>query len=298
MKQAPGRHAVFLEEMGLGPLWRLRRGVAKFDAEAAPERLVVETIAPAAPVAVSPPIAAPAVPHVAVPVASATLMARAPVAAPAVADQASTAWFDDAPAPPAPTPVSDQEIATMDWAALNTAVAKCTRCDLCRGRKGVVLGRGEQRAAWMIVGAAPNRADEKAAQALSGDAGKLLDNMLLAMGLDGQRDVYVTNLVKCRPFDAVGAERAPTQEEVAACRPFLERELALTGSSTILTLGRSAASGLIRAPAAARGTVRRLGAIAVVATYHPEDMLRQGADKAKAWPDLCLAMSAHAEPGN
>lgn len=254
---------------------------------------------PAAPAALAPPPLAPdfVAPAAAPVVAAPVVAAPAAASAPAPEEDASTAWFDDAPAPPPVAPVSDAAIAAMDWDELKTVLAKCTRCDLCRGRKGVVQGRGDRKGAWMIVGAGPNRADEKAAQAISGDAGTLLDNMLLAMKLAPGRDVYVTNLVKCRPSDASGAERAPTPGEVAACRPFLERELALTGSRTILTLGRAAAAGLMREPAAARGSVRRLGAVAVVATYHPEDMLRQGADKAKAWPDLCLAMNAHAEQG-
>ncbi len=281
MNQSTGRSAVFLEEMGVGALWRLRQPVAGVpDAELA---------APAEPDAVY--LAAPSA--AVVPAAMAAPPARPAAAAP---PDDSNAWFDDAPMPPPPVPVSDQAIAAMDWNELKTAVAKCTRCQLSGSRKGVVFGRGDRNADWLVVGSGPNRADERDAQAVSGAGGKLLDNMLLAIGLQADSNVYVTNLVKCRPSAADGAERAPTDEENAACRPFLERELALTGGRIILTIGQAAASGLIRSPAAARGSVRRLGAIPVVATYHPEDMLRQGDTKAKAWGDLCLARRTYATP--
>ncbi|MEC5162139.1 MULTISPECIES: uracil-DNA glycosylase [unclassified Janthinobacterium] len=285
MNQSTGRSAVFLEEMGVGALWRLRQPVAGLpDAElAAPAESESDAVDVAAPAVAAVAAAAAAVP--------AATPARPVAAAP---PDGSTAWFDDAPAPPPPVPVSDQAIAAMDWNELKTAIAKCTRCQLGSSRKGVVFGRGDRNADWLVVGSGPNRADERDAQALSGAAGKLLDNMLLAIGLQADSNVYVTNLVKCRPGAADGAERAPTAEENAACRPFLERELALTGGRIILTIGQAAAGGLIRSPAAARGTVRRLGGIPVVATYHPEDMLRQSDTKAKAWGDLCLAKRTHA----
>jgi DNA polymerase len=114
--------------------------------------------------------------------------------------------------------------------------------------------------------------------------------------------VYVTNLVKCRPVSAKGGDRAPTAEEAAACRPYLERELALTGAGTVLTLGQIAANGLLGKPlseplAAARGTVHELRGVPLVATLHPGELLRRGSDKTLAWADLCRARLAHAGPG-
>lgn len=319
---AAGRNAVFLDEMGVGALWRLRNngaaaaemppqapadavlhGVAAVDAGAAalpPPQAEAVPILPATPAPTPTPVcAAPTGPAPAEPPPAAR---SAPGAAP---DDASSAWFDDAPMPPPPAPVSADAIAAMDWDALKAAAAKCTRCDLHRGRKGVVFGRGERAADWLVLGSAPGRADEKEARPIAGDAGKLLDNMLLAIGLapnvalnvasNPASKVYVTNLVKCRASDAAGADRAPTHEESAACRPYLERELALTGARIILTVGQAAAGGLLRTPAAARGSVRRFGAIPVVATYHPADLLSQADNKAKAWADLCLARRTHAE---
>jgi DNA polymerase len=310
------RSAVFLAEMGVGPLWRLRQGEA--DAGGVPLAAAAETTAPETAtvavvaadaaavrsVPVAPAAAAPVPdgPDVSLPrVAAAADSLPAPVperasapVSPAIPDDSSTAWFDDAPAPAAPVPVSDEAIAAMDWPALREAAARCTRCALGSSRKNAVPGRGDTAAAWLVVGAAPNRADEKEGRAIAGDGGALLDNMLLAIGLAGDRQVYVTNLLKCRPQGPDGAERAPQPDELAACRPYLERELALTQAKTIVTLGQPALKGLLgNAVPAARGAVHRLGTVAVVATYHPDDLLRQGEAKARAWADLCLARSAH-----
>ena len=230
--------------------------------------------------------------------APASVPARAPAAAAPTmpADDAdgadSTAWFDDAPTPARAAPIADEAIAVLDWAGLKQAIASCTRCDLCATRRGTVPGRGEGSVGWVAIGAAPSRLDEKENRAVTGDGGQLLANMLKAIALAPDSDVHVTNLVKCRPTDADGADRRPTHDEVAACRPFLERELVLSGAAMVLTLGQAAAKGLLGA--AARGQVLRYGALPVVATYHPEDLLRRPEDKAKAWADLCLAKAAHA----
>lgn len=193
----------------------------------------------------------------------------------------------------APAGVSDAAIARMDSAALQAAVQGCTRCGLCRTRQTAVPGQGAANAAWMVVATAPGAAEEQAVQPVAGEAAILLDNMLKAIGAGAESGTsYVTTLVKCRPLDAQGADRAPTPEELAACRPYLERELALTGARTILTLGHTAGKGLLGA--AARGKVLRLGDVPVVATYHPADLLRKPEDKRKVWADLCLTLSAAA----
>jgi uracil-DNA glycosylase len=292
------RNAVFLEEMGVGPLWRRRDGVAPDVVHDVAPAAAPAAVAQAQPAFVAKPASMPAVsvPEVA-PMAEAPLgPVFEPVAkaqpAPALGDD-STAWFDDAEPPPPAAPVSDQAIAAMGWMELKAAVAKCTRCELCKGRKGVVPGRGAQQARWLIVGAGPSRADEKEARPVSGEAGKLLDNMLRAIDVDAAGEAYVTNLVKCRPTAAAPGEYAPTVEQAAACRPYLERELELTGARSVVTLGQPAAAGLLGQQAASRGVVRQLGAAAVVATYHPQDLLGQSAGKARAWADLCLAKSAH-----
>ena len=190
-------------------------------------------------------------------------------------------------------PVSDEAIAAMDWPALKTAVSTCTRCTLCETRRNAVNGRGAADASWIAIAAAPSRLDEKDNQPITAEAGQLLDNMLKAISLKPESDVYVTHLVKCRPANPDGSDRAPGIDELTACRPFFDRELALTGATMAMTFGQFAAKGLMMGPAA-RGKVMRYGAaeLPVVATYHPDDLLRKPEDKAKAWGDLCLAKAA------
>jgi len=133
---------------------------------------------------------------------------------------------------------------------------------------------------------------------LAGDPGKLLDNMLASVGMARERDVYVTNLIKCRPLSPTGAERAPTAAEASACRPYLERERTLTGATTVLTLGQIAANTLLGRPlaeplAGVRGQVHALGEDAtLIAMQHPGELLRRGTDKAAAWADLCRARAS------
>jgi len=219
-------------------------------------------------------------------------------ASPAMPDD-GIPWFDDAPLPSfdagfddlygepeSDAGVSDAAIARMDRAALRAAVQSCTRCTLCHERSAAVPGRGADSAPWLVLATAPNGDDEAQGRPLGGAPGQLLDNMLKAIKVAPEAETYVTTLVKCRPR----GDRAPTIEELAACRPYLERELALAGSRAVLTLGHTAAKGLLGA--AARGKVLRLEQIPVVATYHPADLLRKPDDKARAWADLCLARSA------
>jgi DNA polymerase len=297
MSQMTARSAVFLEEMGVGTQWTLRNRPVQ---EAAPEADVAdepaEVAVPAAQVVTAPmpeAVVAPAPPPAPLVAEAVAPVAPPVVAAPAPQDEDSTAWFDEAPAPVRAEPVSDAAIAAMDWPALKAAVAGCTRCDLCETRRNAVNGRGGDTASWIAVIAAPSRLDEKDNLPVAGEAGQLLDNMLKAIALKPASDVYVTNLVKCRPAAADGTDRAPSGEELLACRPFFERELALTGATMAMTFGQYAAKGLMMGPAA-RAKVMRYGAgqLPVVATYHPDDLLRKPEDKAKAWADLCLARTA------
>ena len=321
MSLTTARSAVFLDEMGVGAQWKLRNPPVAEQvelAESAPEAFAApaiderqaetrlaqqdvraeptrgDVVAPApAPIASPAPVAASAVPVATptpAPAYAPPLSAAEPVAS---TEEDSTSWFDEAPAPPRAEPVSDEAIAVMDWDTLRTAVSTCTRCSLCETRRNAVNGRGAGQASWIAIAAAPSRLDEKENQAVAGEAGQLLDNMLKAIAVKPETDLYITNLVKCRPSTADGAERAPSGEELLACRPYLQRELALTGATMAITFGQYAAKGLMMGPAA-RGKVMRYGAaeLPVVATYHPDDLLRRPEDKAKAWGDLCLAKAA------
>lgn len=296
------RSAVFLDEMGVGPLWRLRQGGAAEAAEAADVAEIVE--AAAAPVAAVVEAAAPSVPaaevvaevkavDVAAPVDVAPAPAPATPAAPAASDD--TAWFDDAPPPPPARQLSDADIAALDWEGLAAAVAKCARCDLCKTRKGVVMGRGDRQGDWLMLASSPSRLEEREGRALPGEQGKLLDNMLKAIEVDAASDVYITHLLKCRPLDEAGQERLPTEAESAACRPYFDRELALLQPRTIVTLGSMAAAGINPGEKPVRGKVRQLGSASLIATFHPEMLLQDetGKAKARAWADLCLAKSTH-----
>ncbi|MBC7685606.1 MAG: uracil-DNA glycosylase [Bdellovibrionales bacterium] len=254
------RSAAFLQEMGITPLWTLRG--------ATPEPAVEET-----------------------PVAQAPVQARAAPPAPA-APAGDSAWGEDPPAPPA----TDEEIAQMDWVQLKAAIASCTRCALCQGGRKPVYGNGAQKAAWFVAAGASTGLDEKERKPVAGDAGKLLANMLAAVDCSRESNAYVTNLIKCRPASANGGDRAPTLEEATACRPYLDRELALTGAAMVLTLGQIAANALQGKPlqeplAGSRGQVHDINGVKLVATLHPGELLRRGADKALAWADLCLAKS-------
>lgn len=281
------RSAAFLREMGITPLWTAR---------AAPPADAVQEAAPATP---------------AVPEASAAVVdtaaaeRRRALETPPVSSHfgprptaTESAWGEEPPAPP-PT---DEDIATMDWPALRAAIASCTRCGLCKGGKKAVQGSGAQQALWLVAAGATTASDEKENHPLSGEPGKLLDNMLAAVALSRDANAYVTNLIKCRPSTANGGDRAPSADEAAACRPYLERELALTGAGMVLTLGQIAANALQGRPlqeplAGARGTVHALNGVPLVATLHPGELLRRGADKALAWADLCLARAHDGRPG-
>ena len=192
---------------------------------------------------------------------------------------------------------SDSEIAAMDWAALQTAVAACTRCHLCRSRRRTVFGVGDQSARWMLIGEGPGRNEDQQGEPFVGPAGKLLDNMLQAIDLRRGENNFIANVVKCRPTDDKGNDRAPTPEEAAACRPYLDRQIALVRPATILALGKVAALSLLGgdpkvAVSALRGIVHRHGDIPLIVTYHPAYLLRKPLDKAKSWQDLCLARGA------
>ena len=293
------RSAVFLDEMGVGPLWRLRQGLAPEAVDVVAEAAVEMEIAVAAPVLEAESEVVTEVVAEVVVEAAVEVQAEAPAAVAAtpapVATPDDTAWFDDAPPPPPAKQFSDADIAALDWEGLTAAVAKCARCDLCKTRKGVVMGRGDRQGAWLMLASSPSRLEEREGRALPGEQGKLLDNMLKAIEVDAGSDVYITHLLKCRPLDEAGQERLPTEAESAACRPYFERELALLQPRTIVTLGSMAAAGINPGEKPVRGKVRQLGNASVVATFHPEQLLQDGTGKAqaRAWADLCLAKSTH-----
>ncbi len=179
-------------------------------------------------------------------------------------------------------------IASLDWPELAADVEACTACGLCRTRKRAVPGVGDPRARWLFVGEAPGAEEDARGEPFVGQAGRLLDNMLAALGLSRREGVYIANVLKCRP----PGNRAPEPAEAEACRPYLERQIALVQPALIVALGKSAATLLLGSEAtiaSLRGRVHRYRGIPLVVTYHPAYLLRNLTDKAKAWEDLLFA---------
>lgn len=179
-------------------------------------------------------------------------------------------------------------IAALSWDTFAADVDACTACGLCRTRKRSVPGVGDVRAEWMFVGEGPGAEEDARGEPFVGQAGRLLDNMLAALGLGRERNVYIANVVKCRP----PGNRTPEPSEADACRPYLERQIELVGPRVLIALGRSAASLLLGTDASIaslRGRVHRYQGRPLIVTYHPAYLLRTLPDKAKAWEDLLLA---------
>lgn len=178
---------------------------------------------------------------------------------------------------------------SLDWNALQMRVQHCTACGLEQTRTQTVFGVGDKQAAWLIVGEAPGADEDAQGEPFVGRAGKLLNNMLLAIGLP-RNSVYIANVLKCRPPH----NRNPSVAEMAHCTPFLNRQIELIQPRIILALGSIAAQHLL-------GTTLTIGklrgkrhtyansGIPLVATYHPAYLLRRPPEKRKTWQDLQLA---------
>lgn len=180
------------------------------------------------------------------------------------------------------------EVHGLDWNGLASAVASCTRCELHKSRTQGVLGVGDRKADWLVVGEAPGAEEDRQGQPFVGQAGKLLDAMLAAIGQARGRNVYIANVLKSRP----PGNRDPQPEEVEACLPYLERQIDLIQPRIILALGRFAAQSLLLTDTPIgrlRGRVHEYRGVPLVVTYHPAYLLRNPADKAKVWEDLVLA---------
>lgn len=209
-------------------------------------------------------------------------VAEAPT--PDSADAAESRWRD---MPVVGTPTGTD----ADWESLQAQVAACRRCALHGSRTQTVFGVGNRAAEWMVVGEAPGAEEDKRGEPFVGRAGQLLDNMLAAIGLDRARNVYIANILKCRPPN----NRDPQPDEVAHCEPYLQRQIAMIRPRLILAVGRIAAQNLLKTDtplARLRGRVHHYGPhqTPLVVTYHPAYLLRSPGDKRKAWEDLQLAV--------
>ena len=176
------------------------------------------------------------------------------------------------------------------WEALRTDILGCTRCGLHATRTQGVVGVGHPRANWMVIGEAPGAEEDRRGEPFVGRAGQLLDAMLRAIGLSRAENVYIANVLKSRPPN----NRDPRPEEVAACLPYLRRQIALVRPRLLLAVGRIAAQNLLgteQSLSRLRGQVHRFGELntPLIVTYHPAYLLRNPADKRKAWEDLKFA---------
>jgi uracil-DNA glycosylase family 4 len=180
------------------------------------------------------------------------------------------------------------QILAMSWPELKSSVVACTACRLHERRTQAVFGVGDEKASWLFVGEGPGADEDRLGEPFVGAAGKLLDNMLKAIGIKRGDDVYIANAVKCRP----PGNRNPERDEMAECAPYLQRQIALIEPRLIVILGKVAAQALLATDASIaslRGRVHRSSGIPIIVTYHPAYLLRNLPDKAKAWADLCLA---------
>lgn len=205
----------------------------------------------------------------------------------AAAQTVSSSAAQSAGQSPEPSATGD-ETALPDWDALAERVTTCTRCRLCEARTQAVFGVGDRKADWLLVGEAPGENEDRLGEPFVGQAGKLLDNMLHALSLARGQNVYIANVIKCRP----PGNRNPEPDEVARCEPYLQRQVALVKPELIVAMGRFAAQSLLKTQASIsslRGRVHLYEGVPVIVTYHPAYLLRSLSNKSKAWADLCLA---------
>ena len=239
------------------------------------------------------------------PLPAAQPLARTPQTAPSPVVPASTAT------PNIARKALPADLAEMDWSALQNTASQCQACGLCETRQRSVFGNASSKTQppftdWLIVTDPPTVEEERKGELFVNAEGELFDAMLLALGMsrqaaEGQKVATVVPVLKCR----VPETRNPHAEELAQCRAFLERQVALLQPKVIIAMGRWAVQSVLSptSPETAllplgklRGQTHRFANTPVVVTYHPQSLLRTPLDKAKAWADLCLAHSLTRRP--
>jgi len=189
-------------------------------------------------------------------------------------------------AKPPPAAATDF-VVSSDWEGLRAQVANCQRCKLCATRTNTVFGVGNPAASLMVVGEGPGADEDASGEPFVGRAGKLLDEMLKAIGRSRNENVFIANVVKCRP----PGNRDPEKDEVNACRSYLDAQIAHVKPKLIVALGRIAAQRLLTTEeplSRLRGPLHQYGLsqTPVFVTYHPAYLLRSPKEKAKSWEDL------------
>ncbi len=196
-----------------------------------------------------------------------------------------------------PVRTRKETIGQLPWPELKAMVRDCTACKLRAGCTQTVFGVGDEKADWLFVGEGPGADEDAKGEPFVGQAGKLLDNMLLAIKLKRGDNVYIANIVKCRP----PSNRTPEPDEIATCLPYLQRQIALIQPKIIVALGKTAATSLLGRDAtlgSLRGKAHDYQGTPLVITYHPAYLLRTPLDKAKAWEDLRLAVNIRKSGSN
>lgn len=299
------RREAILRELNLYPQWVRRKQpapvITEHPAPATAEVAAVVPAAAAAPIPLAPPMARPSVRNV---------------------DQGSarTKRNDIQPGTSGATPAS--QVDQLNWPELKQQVRDCTACKLRAGCTQTVFGVGDEKADWLFVGEGPGADEDAQGEPFVGQAGKLLDNMLMAIKLKRSKNVYIANIVKCRPPD----NRTPAADEIAQCLPYLHRQIELIQPKVIVALGKIASNALLGKDATLaslrgrlhdyrvattgsdemiqEGESSRLSSIPhqttsshrvrttipLIVTYHPAYLLRSPTEKAKAWQDLLLAV--------
>jgi DNA polymerase len=257
------RRDLLLEEMGLTPVWRLRQATPESEQGAASAA-------------------------VAVPESQITNDESPP---PAAGQKPRITTHDSRI-----TDSSDRRatIMRMEWPGLKETVASCVACPLHAKRNKTVFGVGDENADWLFVGEGPGAEEDAQGEPFVGQAGRLLDSMLAAIKLKRGANVYIANVVKCRP----PGNRNPEPAEALACEPHLHRQIDLIKPKLIIALGKVAAANLLASDASVasmRGKVHQYRGIPLIVTYHPAYLLRSLQEKSKAWTDLCFSIKTMAD---
>ncbi len=198
-----------------------------------------------------------------------------------------------APMDAAPEDRSGSDFDEAAWEAVRAEALVCTRCDLCSSRTKVVWGSGTPRTKIMVIGEAPGYHEDQQGEAFVGRAGQLLTKILQAIGF-GRDEVFITNVLKCRPPENAD----PLPHQVAECEPYLMRQITLIDPAVILTLGRHAARTLLRddsSMGSLRGRIHRYEGVPLIATYHPAALLRNPSLKRPTWEDVQLVRKIYDE---
>jgi uracil-DNA glycosylase len=211
-------------------------------------------------------------------------------------------WTGEAASPGAPKEANPgelypglREVKTLD--GLREFIGDCKRCKLCQGRTNVVFGVGSERAKLAFVGEGPGRDEDIKGEPFVGRAGQLLTDIIEKGMLLKRSDVYIANVVKCRPPE----NRNPEEDEIAACEPFLKKQLQLIAPKFICTLGKFATQTLLKTKepiSSLRGNWREYEGIRLIPTFHPAYLLRNPGDKKLVWADVQKLMAEYNREGN